>query len=191
DRDILRNVVRLAEELDLVAHDVQHAALLQAGALILLEEQHRDEDADSRTLADALEIDMDRPVGDRIELHVAGQNPLRLAVEFDVQQAGEEVALLQFLQQVTAFHRDQFRGLLFTVDDPRHATLQSRCAGGPLAGPSSRLCGDNGYVTHDCAPWLNTAPAPCRFRFRRRPPGVPYAETLKLSRTGWRPRSPR
>src|SRR3546814_10220436 len=72
DRDALRNGVRLAEELDLMAHDVEHAALLEARRLVLFRELHRNEDADLRTLADALEVHMDRPVADwRSEEHTS------------------------------------------------------------------------------------------------------------------------
>ena len=48
-------------------------------------------------LADAQEIDMDRPVADRIELHVARQHPLLRAVAGDLEQRGEKGRLAQLL----------------------------------------------------------------------------------------------
>ena len=56
-----------------MAHDVQHAAALQAGAEALVLEVHRHRDADLLAGSEALEIDVLGLVGDRVELHVADQ----------------------------------------------------------------------------------------------------------------------
>ena len=55
---MLRDLVRVAVDLDRVAHDVQHAAALQAGAEALVLELHRHRDADLLAGREALEIDV-------------------------------------------------------------------------------------------------------------------------------------
>ena len=60
-----------ADDLDIVAHDVQDAAALQARRKRLIDEAHRNLDADEAVLADAQEVDVDRLILDRVDLQVA------------------------------------------------------------------------------------------------------------------------
>ena len=87
-------------ELDLVAHDVQHAAALDAGRLVLVDEVHRHVDIDFGVLADAQEIDMHREVADRIELVVLGQDLDLLAADIDRGERGQETAAMDLVVDV-------------------------------------------------------------------------------------------
>ena len=73
DLDLLGNLGRVADQLELVADRVEHAAALEARRLLLVDEVDRHRDGDLGVLGDAQEIDMQRPVGDRVELDVLGQ----------------------------------------------------------------------------------------------------------------------
>src|SRR3546814_16733073 len=99
DLEVLRNGVSPAGQLDLVAHDVEHAAALDAGALILVDEVHRHLDVDAGGGGDAQKIDVDRLVAHRIELHVARKHALGLAVHLHVDKGGKETALGQQLHR--------------------------------------------------------------------------------------------
>ncbi|PAV70023.1 hypothetical protein WR25_03217 [Diploscapter pachys] len=76
NRDLAGDVGGVDDQLDLVAGDVEHAALLQAAALVLVREHDRHRDGDGGVLTDAQEVDMDRTVGDRVERHVLRQRAL-------------------------------------------------------------------------------------------------------------------
>ena len=71
DLEERRDAVVGAIDLDLVAHDVEHAAALQAGRQRVIDEAHGNRDADDAVLADAQEVDVERQVLDRIDLHLA------------------------------------------------------------------------------------------------------------------------
>src|SRR3546814_1287039 len=60
---------RLSSDLD----DVGHAAALDAGRGVFIDETDRDVDVDDRMLADAQEIRVKRAIAHRVELHVLGQ----------------------------------------------------------------------------------------------------------------------
>src|SRR3546814_6686184 len=112
DLDVLRNGVSPAGQLDLVAHDVEHAAALDAGALILVDEVHRHLDVDAGGGGDAQKIDVDRLVAHRIELHVARQHALGLAVHLPVEKGGKETALVQQIHQPPLPDGDHVGGVL-------------------------------------------------------------------------------
>ena len=73
DLDGVGNVVGRADQLDLVAHDVEHAALLQAGRFALALEVHRNFQAHRGAFGQAHEIDMHGTVADRIELQAGAE----------------------------------------------------------------------------------------------------------------------
>ena len=60
----------------MLPHHVQHAAGLEAGAGALVGEGHGDAHADLLAGREALEVHVQRPVGDGVELHVAHQGAL-------------------------------------------------------------------------------------------------------------------
>ncbi len=66
DGDEFRDRVGRAVQLDFVTHDVQHAAALDTGRLLFIDEVDRNIDVHFRVLADAQEIDMHREVPDGI-----------------------------------------------------------------------------------------------------------------------------
>ena len=70
----------------------KHAAALQAGRQRLVDEAHRHVDADARAGADALEVDVDRHVLDRIELHLARDDADLLAVDVEIEHGRQEPA---------------------------------------------------------------------------------------------------
>jgi hypothetical protein len=67
DDDGMRDLARLAHDIDVVAHDVEHAAALDAGRQPFVLEVHGHMHAHASLVGDAHEIDMNRHVGDRIE----------------------------------------------------------------------------------------------------------------------------
>src|SRR5690606_21400358 len=121
--------------LDLVAHDVEQAAALDAGRLLLVEEVNRNLHRHQRVGADAQEVDMDREVADRIELVFLGQNLDLLAADVDRGDGGHEAAAVNLVVDVLVAQRDGERGLLVAVDDGGHLAVAAQFAGGPLTDP--------------------------------------------------------
>ena len=81
-----------ADQLDAVAHDVEDAAAAQPERLLLVDEDDRHGDRDPGGRADAHEVDMQRLVGRRVELHVARQGALHRAVDREIDEGREEAA---------------------------------------------------------------------------------------------------
>jgi hypothetical protein len=133
---------------DLVTHDVQHAAALEAGRIVFIDEVHRHHDGDLGTLAQAQEIDVDDEVANRIELHVARNGAHLGAVNVDVHQRGKEAAGLDLLHQLAVFERNQLGVFLVSVDYSRNAAFATNGPGGPLAGPVARGSGDVDGLRH-------------------------------------------
>ena len=85
--DRVGNVVGRADHVHLMAHDVQHAALLQARRFALALEVHGNFQTHGSAFGQAHEIDMHGAVADRVQLQLAGNDAGLLAG--DVQhQAG-------------------------------------------------------------------------------------------------------
>src|SRR5207237_6398797 len=61
DLDLVGDLGRVADQLEVVAHDVEHAAALDARRAFLVGEHDGNVDVDLAMLADAQEIDVDRP----------------------------------------------------------------------------------------------------------------------------------
>ena len=76
DVDLVRDVRRVADQLELVLDDVENAAALQARRGFFIVEAHRHRDVHLGVLADAQEIDVDRAAGDRVEIHGLRQRPV-------------------------------------------------------------------------------------------------------------------
>src|SRR3546814_10858209 len=73
NHDFFRNVRRVDDQVEVVTDDVEHAAALDAGRGVFIDETDRDVDVDGRMLADAQEIRVKRAIAHRVELHVLGQ----------------------------------------------------------------------------------------------------------------------
>ena len=61
DVDLVRDARRVADQLELVLDDVENAAALEARRGLFIVEAHRHGDVHLGVLADAQEIDVDRP----------------------------------------------------------------------------------------------------------------------------------
>ena len=81
-----------AMHLDRVQHQIDRAALLHARRGFAIDDVHGDADAHARTRRKPQEIDMNRPVGDDVELIVARQHPLLAPADFEFENRGQEVA---------------------------------------------------------------------------------------------------
>ena len=134
-----RDVVGAAVDLDLVAHHVEQTAALEALALLFADEADRHVDVDLGIGADPQEVDVQRVVGDRVELQIAGQDAVGLAADLEVDQGREEGAGVDLLTQLERVERDHLRGLLGAVDHGRNASFAAHGPGGPLSGPVLRL----------------------------------------------------
>src|SRR5256885_625844 len=82
------------------------AAPADAGRTFLIDEMHRDRNRDLGAGIHAQEIDMQRLIADRIELHIAQQGAMDRAGHIDVEQAREEARLLQRASELARIERD-------------------------------------------------------------------------------------
>ena len=133
DVEMIGDGVGGAAHLDLVAHHVEHAAALQPGGGGLVQEMHRHLDGDQGILAEPQEIDMDREIADRIELHGAGDHPRLGAVDVEGEDGALEMAGEELLRDRPIFDRDRLRVLLVAVKDAGNAPLAARGARAALA----------------------------------------------------------
>src|SRR5690606_653161 len=109
-----------AVELDLVTHDVQHAAALDAGRLVLVDEMHGNVDIDLGVLADTQEVDMNREILDGIELIVLRQDLDLLAADVDRGDRGQKPAAVDLVENVLVGQGDSQGRLFVAIDDCRH-----------------------------------------------------------------------
>ena len=137
--DVLRDALDAAFELDRVGNDVDGAAALHAGRTFRLHHVQGHADADGGAFAEPHEVDMDREVLDRIEVEVARNHAVLLAVEVDIDQRGQEPAGEDTLAQFAIINRDRERGLLVAIDHSGHFPGATLSPGGPLA--ALRTCG--------------------------------------------------
>ena len=96
-------------------------------------------DADGGAFAEPHEIDMDREVAHRIEMEVARNHAVLLALEIDVVNRGQEPAGQDALAQFGIVDRDGDGGLVVAIDHSGHSPGATLCPGGPLA--ALRTCG--------------------------------------------------
>ncbi len=135
DVERLGNGVRRTAHVERMGDDVDGTAALDSRRLVGIDDVDRDAHPDRRALSEAHEIDMDRQVTHGIELEVARDHPVLLAVDLDVVDAGQEPAGEDALAQFGIVEGDGERRLVATVDDAGHAALATNGPGGPLAGP--------------------------------------------------------
>src|SRR3546814_2457381 len=118
---------------------------------------------------------MDLLVAHLIELHVAGQHALGLAVDLHVEQDGEKAALVQQLGQQPLLDGDQVGILFGAVDHAGHPPGATRCPGWPLPGPFPRLRGKLNDVRH--------CPTPSQVKRTRHPAVSPRSPTRSEEHT--------
>ena len=131
--DMIGDGVGRAFQFDAVADDVEHAAPANARRSRLVDEMHRHLDRDRRSGDEPQEIDVQRPVGDRIDLEVARQRADGLAVDGDFRHRGHEAAGMDLEVELAEGEGDRNRGFFAAIDDGRDHALTTDCAGGPLA----------------------------------------------------------
>src|SRR5690606_17554129 len=177
DRDGLRNAVRRASNLDLVADDVEHATTLQARGGTLVDEANRNHDANVVGCANALKINVDGEILDGIKLDFARQNAALLAVDVDVQNRRQKATPLHHLPKLVGVEGDRLGLLLLAVDYGRYLPLTTHCPGGPLTSPGTRRGRDFDNFSHGCSPMKK---GPVTARVYPRPPRVPKDRLMSL-----------
>ena len=115
-----------------MADDIEHAAALQALAFLLTLETDLDRNRERRARDVADEVDVDRRIGDRIELNVTGQNPSDVAIDLEVVEAGEEATLSELAFQHVVVERNGERLAATTVDDGGRAAFAPERPRAPL-----------------------------------------------------------
>ena len=98
-------------------NDVQDAAAFQAGRGILVDELNRHIDVDPRRTAHTHEIDMRRKIANGIDLDLARDNALLLAVDVEQIDRRKEMPGLIVLQHILVFQRHICRRGLAAVND--------------------------------------------------------------------------
>ena len=117
-----------------MAHDVQRAAALDAGGCFLIGEVDRHRDLDDRALAEALEVDMNRKILERIELEIARDDAGLLAVDVEIEHGGQEAAGIDAAADFDGIDRDRGSRLVLAIDGARHAAGTAFGAGWAFAG---------------------------------------------------------
>jgi hypothetical protein len=148
DDHFLGDAGRIADQLELMANDVEHAATRQTRRFFLVPEVDGDIDVDGAVLADPEEVDVQRPVGDRVELHILRQRPDLAAFDVDHCDGVHEVAGGQGLDQGLLLEVDRNGFLPVAVNDGRHSALTANGAGGSLASPLARLSRQRKLFAH-------------------------------------------
>jgi len=133
--DRLGNGIRRNPHRDRVTHDVQAAALLEAGADILIDEMHRHLDTQVRPRLQAQKINMNRLIFDGIELVIARNDPLLGAADIELEDRGQEMPGVDQFVQLAIVERDRRGGIAAAVDHAWNTAFTAHAAGGPLACP--------------------------------------------------------
>ena len=148
DFDFARDLVGFADQFQLVADDVENAALLEARRSFFIDEDDRNADFDLRTLGEAEEVGVLGAVGDRMERHVLGERAEFLAAQFDLDDRVHEVAGVELLDQLLGFNMDQGGFFLAAVDYGGDTAIAAKLTGGSLASPFARLGRQGQSVAH-------------------------------------------
>ena len=138
DGDRLGNGVRRREQFDRMHHQIDRAALLDARRGLAIDHVDGHGDTDARTRTQAQEIDVDRLVGDDVELKVARQHPLLAVADFEFENRRQELAGVNELVQLPEIDRNRLGLLAAAVNDAWNAAFATNGAGGPLACPAAR-----------------------------------------------------
>ncbi len=119
----------------------------------MVDEAHGDGDADEAVLADAQEVDVERMILDRIDLHVAGNDAdLLTAGDVDIEHRRGEVTLDELLPEIIAVDGDGLGGLIVTIDDGGDIPFTASLACGPLACTWARRGFELGNLCHGFSP---------------------------------------
>ena len=146
--DLVRDLGRVAHQFELVLDDIQNAATLEARRRLFIVEAHRHVDVHLGVLADAQEIDMDRPAADRVEVDRLGQRAMGLSGEIDHDHRIHEVTCRHHLGEELLLDMDRERLFLFAVNYGGYPAFAAQCTGGSLASPVARLGGQRQLFAH-------------------------------------------
>src|SRR5205085_7346906 len=91
------------------------------------------------TFAEPHEIDMKRKIAHRVEMEVARDHAVLLALEIDVVNRGEKPPRQNALAKLGIVDRDGHGGLVVAIDHSGHSPGATLCPCGPLA--ARRTCG--------------------------------------------------
>ncbi|MEI9990927.1 MAG: hypothetical protein WDM86_12885 [Rhizomicrobium sp.] len=149
DDDLFGDALGRAHQLDLVAHDVQHAALLEAGGVALVAELHRNGEPHLGAFAEPHEIDMHRAVGHRIDLHLTRDHARLGAGDVEHDERGREAAGLEGALQRAVVDRDVLGRRVAAIDHRGHEALLAGLEGRSLAGAAARLGDEFLGLAHD------------------------------------------
>ena len=152
DLEMLGDGVGRAAHRDLVAHDVEDAAALEARGGGFVQEAHRHLDSDERILADAHEVDMDGEVANGIELHVARDHPRLLAVDVEGEDGALEVTGMELRVDRAVVDGDGLRRCLVAIENAGDAPLAARRARPAFAGARPRPCLEFDRLSHEIPP---------------------------------------
>src|SRR3984885_12214413 len=170
DSDRFRNVVGGRHDLDRMQHQIDRAALFQSGRSFAIGHMHGDADAHPRSRRKPQKIDMNRPVGDDVELIVARQNPLLAPFDFELEDRGQEVSREDELVDVLEIDRNRLGFDAAAIDDGWNTAFATNGAGGPLACPATRHGRELLDRCHDDVLYLSVAPCLQGCRNRRETP---------------------
>ena len=131
--DILRNIIDRAFQIEGMGDDVDRAAALDAGRRIRPLDVQGNADADSGAFAESHEVDMNRKIAHGIEMEVARNHAVLLALKIDVVDRGEEPAGQDALAQFDIVDRDRRGGLVVAIDHSGHSPGATLGPCGPLA----------------------------------------------------------
>src|SRR5260370_42151650 len=99
---------------------------------------HRHSDAHPRSSRQPEKVDMDRPVGDDVELTVARQDALLAPVHLEFEDGCQKAAGVDELVDLLEVHRDRHGLLTAAIDDGGDTALATAVPGPPRAGPAAR-----------------------------------------------------
>jgi len=154
DFEDFRNRIGPGAQRDLVHDHVEHAAALDAGRGQLVAEAHGDLHGDDRVGPDAQEVEMQRLVRHRIDLHVARQDVEVRAIDGDLHAVIEVAFLVNLAFDRLRFDGDHHGRLLVAVDHGGNQSFATAGTGAPFAGPVPHLRDDFGRLCHFNSPWV-------------------------------------
>ena len=137
--DEFGNVFDRAEQFDVMPHDVDHAAALQARRTLLSPEAHGNGEHDLGAFRQPHEIDMHRPVGNRVELHVARDHAGALSVQRQHERGGEESAGADMPLKLALGDGDGGRRRIAAIHDAGDQPLLADPESGAFAGLRARF----------------------------------------------------
>src|SRR6185295_119618 len=159
--DKVGNIVSGAVNLDLVRHDVDHAAELEAGRIFLAAKAHGNRQADACAGFQTQKIDMDRPLGYRVDLDRAGNDSRLLAADLEHHQRLKHDARVIELAEIVQIELEGLRLAFAAIDDAGDPSLLANAIGGTLATSVPRFGGKVDHLTHGGKSLKWAKPAGC------------------------------